>query len=147
VPIDDAKNLIKKYYSTYKEIQRFHEKMKTIAKEQREVVNWVGRKRRLDSMFSENWRVIKEGEREAVNTPVQGGAGEVVKLDMIDLHYKHACPIVSQVHDELIIEYDARQAKDYAQWLKEYVPTLTTINGVKFPVSVGVGVNWVEAHG
>jgi DNA polymerase-1 len=146
VPIDDAKALIAKYYKSYPGIKQFHEKMIAIAHEKHEVENWVGRKRHLDSMLSENWRTIKEGEREAVNTPVQGGAGEVFKIAMIDLHYKHSCPMLSQVHDELIIEYDEKHAKDYAQWLKEYVPTLTIINGVKFPVDVKCGKNWAEAH-
>ena len=48
-------------------------------------------------------------------------------------------------HSELLLEEDEKDAKDYAQWLQEYVPTITEINGVQFPVAVGIGNSWKEA--
>lgn len=64
---------------------------------------------------------------------------------MIDLHYNHSAPILLQVHDELVLEVDGNVAESYAQWLREYLPTLTEINGIRFPVAVGIGDNWREA--
>jgi len=145
VPIDKAKALIADYYKAYPGIKRYHEQQTEIAHEQRKVVNWFGRTRRLDGMYSEHWRTIKDTEREAINTPVQGAAAEVVKLAMIDLHEKHRAPMILQVHDELLFEVPEKEAKEYAQWLKEYVPTITEINGVRFPIEVSYGRNWKEA--
>ena len=77
--------------------------------------------------------------------PIQGGAAEVVKLAMIDLHYKHSAPMLLQVHDELLFEVPEQDALEYGHWLKEYVPTITRVKGVEFLVDVGIGKNWKEA--
>jgi DNA polymerase-1 len=89
--------------------------------------------------------VQREGEKEGINMPIQASAAEIVKLAMIDLHYKHHAPMLMQVHDELMFEIPSAEAKDFALWIKEYIPKITTINGVEFPVDVGIGQNWKEA--
>jgi len=109
--------------------------------------DFFGRSRRIDAMYADDWRVRKEGEKEGINMPIQGTAGEIVKLAMVDLHYKHSAPMLLQVHDELVFEVDEDKARDYAVWLNEYLPKLTTINGVEFPVEVGIGRTWLEAMG
>ena len=69
---------------------------------------------------------------------------ELVKLAMIDLD-KHDAPMLLQVHDELLFEVDAKDAFDYAEWLKVHVPAITEVNGIQFPIEVSVADNWLEA--
>lgn len=145
VPVDKAKAMIARYYATYPKIKAYHDEMIEKAHSERKVTNFFGRTRRLDGMYSEDWKTIKDSEREAINTPIQGTAADVVKLVMIDLHYKHQTPMILQVHDELLFEVAEGETTDYAQWLKDYIPTLVEINGVRFPVEVGIGKNWMEA--
>ena len=145
VPIDRAKAMIAQYYKAYPEIKEYHEKMVEIAHNERKVTNFFGRTRRLDGMYSEHFKTMKDTEREAINTPIQGAAAEIVKLAMIDLHYKHSAPLILNVHDELVFELPIKEADEYAVWLKEYIPTITEINGVKFPIEVGCGRTWKEA--
>jgi DNA polymerase-1 len=76
---------------------------------------------------------------------MQNLAAEIVKIAMNDLHYKHHAPMLLQVHDELIFEIPKEDALEYGHWLLKYVPTITTVNGVVFPVEVGIGDNWHEA--
>jgi len=147
IPIDDAKVHIRNYYKRFPGIKEYHEQQKEAAHEKREVVNYFGRRRRLDSMFSEHWRTIRDGEKEAMATPIQGSAADVVKIAMIDLHYKHHAPMVCQVHDELLFELPEKDAKEYATWLTEYVPTIVDIEGVHFPVEIGIGKTWADAKG
>jgi len=144
-PIDQAKALIKAYYKAYPGIQKYHEQQITLAHEEKKVSTYFGRVRRLDAMYTNDWRIRAEGEREAINTPIQGTAAEIVKIAMNDLHYRHHAPMILQVHDELLFEVEKSQAKKYAKWLEEYIPTLVEINGVRFPVEVGVGRTWKEA--
>jgi len=145
IPVDKAQRLIDQYYRHYPGIQSYHENQVIIANNEKKITNFFGRTRRLDSMYSEHWRTKKEGEREAINTPVQGTAADIVKIVMIDLHENYSAPMICQVHDELLFEVPDKEAKDYCQWLTEHVPTLVEINGVKFPVEVGQGKNWMEA--
>ncbi|XUX01196.1 MAG: DNA polymerase [Dehalogenimonas sp.] len=143
--IDDSTEIFRKYYAAVPGVQKFHEKQKALVNEKREVYNLLGRRRRLDAMYVQDHRIRSAGEREGINTPCQGTGGDVVKTWMIDLHYKHSAPMLVQVHDELIYEIPENDAEEYAHWLNEYIPTIIELNGVKFPVDVGVGNNWKEA--
>jgi len=44
-----------------------------------------------------------------------------------------------------LFEVPEKEAEEYGQRLKEYVPTLTELNGTRFPVKVSWGRNWKEA--
>lgn len=144
VTIDEAKGILARYYGKYKAIEKYMGTTKEQAEATKRVSTWTGRTRRIDALYADDWRVKQEGGKQAVNMPIQGGASEIVKLAMIDLHYKHAAPMILQVHDELLFEIEENQAEDYARWLKEYVPTITELYGMRFPVDVSVGDNWKE---
>lgn len=144
VPIGRAKELEEGWYRKYPAIREYHKSMAERARDERKVSLWTGRTQRIDAMYAPDWRVRQAGEREAINMPVQGGCAEIVKLAMIDLHYKHSAPMILQCHDELIFEVNKKEAKDYAQWLYSYVPKITPWNGIELPVSVKIGQNWKE---
>lgn len=145
ITIDAAEQFQKDYLVTFPAIGQYMEEQRAKAREDKKVTNWFGRVRRLDAMYSDKFRVLEEGEREAINTPIQGTAGEIVKRAMIDLFYNHSAPVILQVHDELIFEIEDKDTVEYAHWLKDYLPTLTEINGVRFSVDVGIGKNWAAA--
>ena len=75
---------------------------------------------------------------------MQNLGGEIVKLAMNDLHFKHHAPMILQVHDGLLFEVPEKDAPEYAQWLKEYVPTITKFKGFEFPVEYKIGRTWRE---
>lgn len=145
IPIDEARQFQKDYFQEFTGIAKYIIEQKRIANIDRKVTLWTGRTRRLDDMFAPDWRVQQKGEREAINTPIQGGAGEIVKIGMCDLHYKHHLPMVLQVHDEIIAEVPTRDAEECAHWLYDYLPNLTILGGLNFPVDVGIGDNWYDA--
>lgn len=144
ITIREAEELQNTIFTRMPGIKKYIDTMRETARAEKKVTNYFGRTRRLDAMYAPDWRVREQGEREAINTPIQGAAGEIVKMAMIELDKRDA-PMLLQVHDELIFEIPEKDAEDYAQWLREYVPDITQINGVSFPVEVGVGNNWYEA--
>ena len=56
------------------------------ARETGQVRTLLGRLRRLPDLRSKNVPVRMEAERQAMNTPVQGSAADLIKRAMIDLH-------------------------------------------------------------
>lgn len=145
IPIDQAKEIIEWWYRKYPKVKQYQDKCIEEVRATKRMYTHFGRCRRIDALYADDWRVRKEGEKEGINMPIQGTAGEIVKLAMIDLHYKHSAPMLLQVHDELVFEIEENKAKDYAHWLGEYLPNITTIEGINFPVEVGVGRTWLEA--
>jgi len=146
ITVGEAKAFLKHYFERFPNIKKYRDQMTEIAKSERKVtIPFTGRTRRIDAMYVDQWRVQQEGIREAVNMPVQGLEAEVVKIGMIDLHYKHSAPMILHVHDELLFEVPEKEALDYAHWVKGYIPTIVEFGGMKFPVEVGVGQNWFES--
>ena len=145
VPIEVGEEFQRKYFLRYPRLRPYIEESIRKAHDTKIVTNWFGRKRRMDALFAEDRRIVRAGEREVINTPIQGTAADIIKTWMVALHYKHHAPMLLQVHDELIFEVPTPQAEEYAQWLREYLPTLVEINGMKFTVKVGVGHSWKEA--
>jgi DNA polymerase-1 len=143
--IDEARLYVSKYFGQYRGMKRWVDDTVEQVKTTHRVKDWFGRERRIDAAYAEDWRVRKQGFREGVNMPIQGTAGEIVKIAMNDLHYKHSAPMLLQVHDELVFEVPTKDARDYGYWLRDYLPTLTEIKGMRFPVEVGVGRTWKEA--
>lgn len=141
--IGQAKEFIETYFEKFPGVKAYQKQMKEIALGEKKVTNWFGRTRRVDAMYVDQWRVREEGIKEAINMPIQGAGGEICKIAMIALHEKNA-PQILQVHDELLFEIPEKEAEEYGQWLKEYIPTLVEINGVKFPVDITIGDNWKE---
>lgn len=143
--IDEAKDFMAKYFMKFPGVKKYQDEMREIALRDKAVTNYYGRTRRLDAMYAGDWRVRQEGIKEAFNTPIQGAGGEICKIAMIRLHEVcGAARMLLQVHDEILFEVPEREAVEFAHWLEEYVPTLTDINGQRFPVEAGVGSSWWE---
>jgi len=145
IPLEEAKSHFEKYFKRFPAIKRFHDKTVEEAKATKKVSSPWGRERRLNAQIAQDWRVRRDGEKEAKTMPMQSGAAELVKLAMIALHRDHNAPMLIQVHDELLFEVPEDEAEDYAEFLKEFLPKVTTFRGVPFDVEVGIGDTWLEA--
>jgi DNA polymerase-1 len=145
--IDEAKDFMARYFQKFPAIKRYQDETEKIVREEKRVtIPFENAVRRIDSMYSENWKIMQAGVREGINLPVQGLESYVVKRAMLDLYYKHNLTPILQIHDELLFEVEEEKALEFACWLKEYIPTIVgELGGVSFAVEVGIGNNWYEA--
>jgi DNA polymerase-1 len=89
-------------------------------------------------------------ERNAINSPVQGSAADLIKLAMIDIHREFKARnlksrMTLQVHDELV--FDAH--KDELEIIKPIIyekMTQAIKTSVPIEAEMGTGTNWLEAH-
>ncbi len=145
VPIDKAQSYLNTYFDKYKSIPLYHHHMKIIANEEQRVTDSWGRTVRIDAMFTNDRRILRAGERQAINYPVQMDEAEIVKRAMIQLHYRVLAPMILQIHDELLFYIPEAEAEEYAAFLRKFLPSVTEVNGLRFPWEVGIGNNWLEA--
>lgn len=109
-----------------------------------------GRKRYLNDINSKNATVRGFAERNAINSPIQGTAADIIKIAMIRIQdlmkkEKMKSKMILQVHDELV--FDAY--KPELEQLKELVKTQmmgAAELSVPLEVEMGTGLNWLEAH-
>ena len=86
----------------------------------------------------------------AKNTPIQGSAADIVKMAMIAVHNELSEKIPSakmllQVHDELIVECDTKDAELVSKIMKETMENVIKLD-VPLKVSVESGTSWGQFH-
>jgi DNA polymerase-1 len=148
----EAKEIIDNYKKEFPNIQLYMDQQINKAKENGFVETLMGRKRWLRDINSSNFTVRGFAERNAINSPIQGSAADMIKLAMIKIHHEMKKQVweskmILQVHDELV--FDAVESELPA--LKELILSCMTTamelpNGVPVEAEIGQGKNWLEAH-
>lgn len=148
----EAKQLIDNYFKQYPVIEKYMDDMVAFAKKHTYAETLMGRKRWLKDIHSTNNIVRSYAERNAINSPIQGSAADMIKLAMISIHkamqaQKLQSKMLLQVHDELV--FDAH--RDEIDILKPLIikhmqQAMVLPNQVPVIAEVGVGKNWLEAH-
>jgi DNA polymerase-1 len=122
------------------------------AREQGYVQTLMGRRRWLRDISSQNFTVRAFAERNAINSPIQGSAADMIKLAMIRIHEelkqsKLQSAMVLQVHDELVFDVVPEEAEDLKQLILRGMQNAMPLpNDVPVVAEVGMGKNWLEAH-
>ena len=148
----EAKEIIDNYKKEFVGITTYMTDTVKFAQDNGYVETLLGRKRWLRDINSSNFTVRGYAERNAVNSPIQGTAADMIKLAMIKIHAaikEHSLQsrMILQVHDELV--FDA--VKEEVEILKPIIlqgmkSALLLPNDVPVEAEVGVGENWLEAH-
>lgn len=148
----EAKEIIDNYKKQFAGIDTYMESTKAFARDNGFVQTLMGRKRWLRDINSSNFTVRGFAERNAINSPIQGTAADMIKLAMIKVHHefrkhKFESKMILQVHDELV--FDA--VKEEVDIIKPIIlecmrSALPLPNEVPVEAEVGSGTNWLEAH-
>ena len=146
----ESKVIIDNYYNSYPSLKEFMTNQINYARENGFVKTLVGRKRFLNDINSRNGMIRSSAERNAINTPVQGSAADIIKLSMIkifnDLNSKFMkTKLILQVHDELVFEAPQDEIEQAKKIIIDNMENAYKLE-VPLTVDIGVGENWLEAH-
>ena len=146
----ESKVIIDNYYNSYPSLKEFMTNQINYARENGFVKTLVGRKRFLNDINSRNGMIRSSAERNAINTPVQGSAADIIKLSMIkifnDLNSKFMkTKLILQVHDELVFEAPKNEIEQAKKIIIDNMENAYKLE-VPLTVDIGVGENWLEAH-
>lgn len=148
----EAKEIIDNYKREFPLIQKYMDDQINFAKEHEYVQTLMGRKRWLKDINSSNFTVRGYAERNAINSPIQGTAADMIKMAMIRIHRemqkKHwESKMILQVHDELVFDAVESEAEELEKLIIEgMIHALPLPNDVPVEAEVGRGKNWLEAH-
>ncbi len=149
ISVQEAKIIIDEYFRNYPGVKRWIESVLREANEKGEVRTIFGRRRRVYELFHSKREVREQGERIAINTPVQGSAADIIKLSMIKIDREieknfRDVSLVLQLHDELIFEVPEEEVEEFKVVLKNIMEGVYNLK-VPLGVNVGVGDSWDEA--
>ena len=148
----EAKEIIDNYKKQFPNIQKYMDDSIAFAKENGYVQTLMGRKRWLKDITSANFTVRGFAERNAINSPIQGTAADMIKLAMIKIQHafklnKFASKMILQVHDELVFDVLSSELEKVKPIILDCMQhALKLPNDVPTSAELGSGVNWLVAH-
>ena len=147
----EADNYIKNYLASYPNVALYMENTIKNAKLNGYVTTLFGRRRYLPELSSSNGMLRAFGERVARNAPIQGTAADIIKLAMIKVFdtLKREVPsakLILQVHDELIVECDKKDAETVSGILKTEMENAVQLS-VNLIADAHFGKTWLESKG
>jgi DNA polymerase-1 len=150
LPRKVGQEFIEQYFAEYPGVRRYMDETIEFCKEHGYVQTMLGRRRYLKEINSRNGAVRSGAERNAINSPIQGTAADMIKLAMVAIHKAQVergwkTRMLLQVHDELVFDLhkdEEEEVRDVVErCMKEAIPMKVPI-----VVEMGTGETWLEAH-
>ena len=152
----EAKSLIDGYFAEFPSVRDYIEQQKQRARDCGYAETLFGRRRYLPDILSHNGTVRSFAERNAVNSPIQGTAADIIKMAMVrlaapegiadeDLRITNALIPIMQVHDELNFSVPESELERVRQRVVEVMEGVVSLR-VPLVAEAGVGANWLAAH-
>lgn len=150
IPQEEAEMFIINYFASYPKIQEFMMQTQEFARKNGYVTTLLNRRRYLPDIHSDNRRVREFAERNAINTPIQGTAADLIKVAMINIYRRMKAErlrskMIMQVHDELVFEVPIDEVDQMKTLVREEMEGAIKLS-VPIKVDIGVGKNWLDAH-
>ena len=148
----EAKGIIDNYRKEFSGITTYMDDIVSFAREKGYVETLMGRKRWLRDINSSNFTVRGFAERNAINSPIQGTAADMIKLAMSRIREDIRkmglkSRMIMQVHDELVFDVLRSEADTLrALILEDMQQAMPLPNNVPVIAEAGMGENWLEAH-
>ena len=146
----EAKALIDGYFAAFPGVIDYIERQKELARQQGYAITLFGRKRYLPDILSHNATVRSFAERNAVNSPIQGTAADIIKMAMVTIHRRLKeeglkAQMIMQVHDELNFNVPLDEVEQVREIVVSEMQNVVHLT-VPLIADCGVGKNWLEAH-
>lgn len=146
----EARQLIDGYFETYPGVKEYMARSVALAREKGYTETIFHRRCYLPDISSNNAVVRGYAERNAINSPIQGSAADIIKIAMINIYRRLMAEglrsrMILQVHDELNFSVPPEE-KDALQRL--VIEEMQGAVEMRVPLIAdsGWGGNWLEAH-
>ncbi|HLC14793.1 MAG TPA: DNA polymerase I [Thermodesulfovibrionia bacterium] len=142
----EAGQYIERFFEVKHGVKNYIEMIKNHAKETGYVTTIFGRRRNIPEIRSTNKTIAQQGERMAVNTPVQGSAADIIKIAMIQIakrlqNEKAGTRMLIQVHDELLFEVPEAELEKATALIQQEMESAADLL-VPLTVQISYGKDW-----
>ncbi len=146
----EAQTFIDTYFDKYRQVRAFMDATLEQARANGYVETLLGHRVYVDDINAANGMHRAYAERTAINAPLQGSAADIIKVAMIRLHQRLReetpdASIILQVHDELVVEAPAAEARQVTELMRECMQSAAELH-VPLTVDIDCGPSWFEAH-
>ena len=146
----EARQLIDDYFATYPGVKAYMDKSIEMARQNGYTETLMGRRCQLPDINSRNAVVRGYAERNAINSPIQGTAADIIKLAMIRIDHRMQqeglrSKMILQVHDELNFSVVPEERDQLQSLVIDEMQRAVQLS-IPLLADCGWGKNWLEAH-
>lgn len=151
IPRGEAKEIIDNYFTQFPGIKQYMQDTIAFAKQHGYIQTLLGRRRYLPEIHERNFTVRAQAERNAINSPIQGSAADMIKVAMIRIHKRllqenFKSVMTLQVHDELVFDALRTEVEGIKPLIETEMKNAIPNLPVPIVVEMGTGNNWLDAH-
>lgn len=148
IPQTEAQDFIDRYFLRYPNVKDFMDRCIKECEEKGYVVTLLNRRRYIPEINSSNNSLKQFAQRQAINTPVQGSAADLMKLAMIRIQdemdrQRLTSKMLITVHDELVFEVSLDEEERMVELIRKKMESALELT-VPVKVSLKKGHNWLE---
>jgi DNA polymerase-1 len=146
----ESKQLIDDYFATYPRVHAFMQESIDKARQLGYTETICHRRCYLRDINSANATVRGFAERNAINSPIQGSAADIIKIAMVHIYRRFReeglqSQMILQVHDELNFSVLPEERERVEQIVIDEMQKAVELR-VPLIADAGWGSNWLEAH-
>lgn len=151
---EEAQQFLNAYFNTFTRLAEYLEETKDFARKHGYTTTLFGRKRHFPGITSGAPFIRASAERMAINAPIQGTEGDIMRVAMINLEryieenkLDDDVKLLLQVHDELVFEVRTAKLEAVVQTLRKIMQDVFANHDAKdvpIVVDVKAGDNWAE---
>ena len=149
IGVEEASVILHSYFEAFPAVKKYMDDAVQEARKLGYTRTLFGRRRPIEELRSDNFRVRQAGERQAMNAAIQGLAADIFKIALVRIEDRlseggHAARVVLQVHDEVIVEVPDAETDVVGPLVLE---TMRGAASLKVPLEVNAawGESWAEA--
>lgn len=151
IPINEAQVFIDSYFARYPKVESYIQEQIKKAESEGFVTTILGRRRYIPEINNKNQAIRQFAQRQAVNTPIQGSASDLIKLAMVKIHdqikeHRLKSKMLIQVHDELVFDVPEVALNDFWRLVKDKMENVLALD-VPVKVNIKKGRNWLQMEG
>ena len=149
IGVDEATKILDAYFIAFPNVRRYMDETVAEARKRGYTVTLFGRRRPIPELNNPNFRIRQAGERQAMNSGIQGLAADIFKVALVHIDDQLSeanleSRVILQVHDEVIIEappHEREQVNDLVLAAMKNAASLS----VPLEVNAAWGETWADA--
>jgi DNA polymerase-1 len=156
VTLEEAEKDREGFFEDYPALRPWHARQRRLAQRYHRVNSPLGRVRHLPDILSGDKEVRAEAERQAINSPVQSMASDLMLFALIDLHRRmpeREARVVGTVHDSILFEVRENVVDKWCRRIKRTMEDMDRVEQtfgcqitVPIVADIEVGTHWAEGE-
>jgi len=142
IGVSEASEILEAYFKAFPRVKNYMDETVEEARKRGYTETLFGRRRSIPELQNPNFRIRQIGERQAMNSGIQGLAADIFKVALVRIDAelqagKFESQLVLQVHDEVILEAIASEEVAVEKLVRD-----TMCSAVELAVSLEVNLAW-----